>query len=824
MSTVYSVGSSGNANRSELSYLIEQVQEEMARLLPEQFGGADGLGVLDGHAARRGINSSDLIRANLIALENNATAPATRARTTGAIYDGSRPAPGTTNTDAWIPVDAPVKGDPAHRSAADYNNVINQFAVGSNPRYTPRGGNTYCNIFVWDVTRAMGAEIPHWVDANGAPTRVGGGRELNANATSDWLHQHGAQHGWRKVSAAEAQRLANEGHPAVASWKNPGGIGHIAMVRPGEINANGPTIAQAGARNINNTHVRNTFGNAPVEYWVNDRGRAGGENAGAPTGTKPSTPTPTTPANPTTNLAAPGINLQRGDRGVQVRRLQAALVKLGYMTQAQVNTGPGIFGPRTEAAVQKFQQDHAVPNTGFYGPLTRAALSKALRGDTPTAPTANLQRGDQGSEVRQLQAALVKLGYMTQAQVNTGPGIFGPRTEAAVQKFQRDHNVPSTGYYGPLTRAALRRALNDGATPGGGTPPATRPTTPPQTEPPANGNDSVADPTGILARVHPNGASAGTARQDRLPNGGVDASRRMAETDRGRVLESHDLRNKFEQVGRETGLPPALLAAIASRESRGGNILDRNGEGDYGHGYGIMQVDNRSHTQARQDGPYGLAHIRQAAGILKAKLDAVKRQYPNMSPEQQLQTAVSRYNGGRGLPYPNSDAGTTGGDYSNDVLARAQYYAAHWGGGGTTANRPATPERVNAAPPRPTGRGTVDYNGHTVSDPAMRAQLQRIADYLRRRVILTSGDRDRVVNGNRNSLHLHHRAADFHVQGLSLSEAYNRLKDGGVIPRNGYEFIYHTEATVAPHLHLGHFRDERSSRFIVDTGQILPRR
>ncbi|OJH34933.1 hypothetical protein BON30_40835 [Cystobacter ferrugineus] len=60
-------------------------------------------------------------------------------------------------------------------------------------------------------------------------------------------------------------------------------------------------------------------------------------------------------------------------------------------------------------------------------------------------------------EVRQLQAALVKLGHMTQAQVNTGPGIFGPKTQEALEKFQARHGVPATGFYGPLTRAAFAR-------------------------------------------------------------------------------------------------------------------------------------------------------------------------------------------------------------------------------------------------------------------------------------------------------------------------------------------------------------------------------
>jgi murein L,D-transpeptidase YcbB/YkuD len=60
---------------------------------------------------------------------------------------------------------------------------------------------------------------------------------------------------------------------------------------------------------------------------------------------------------------------------------------------------------------------------------------------------------------QQLQDALVQFKYMTKEQVATGPGIYGPKTEAAVKKFQADHKVPTTGFYGELTHAALKREL-----------------------------------------------------------------------------------------------------------------------------------------------------------------------------------------------------------------------------------------------------------------------------------------------------------------------------------------------------------------------------
>ena len=90
------------------------------------------------------------------------------------------PQPGTTGTNRAVPTTPPVQSDASNRSVAIYNNVINQFAVGVNPRYQPSTNATYCNIFAWDVTRAMNAEIPHWYDTTtGSPTAVGVGNEMN---------------------------------------------------------------------------------------------------------------------------------------------------------------------------------------------------------------------------------------------------------------------------------------------------------------------------------------------------------------------------------------------------------------------------------------------------------------------------------------------------------------------------------------------------------------------------------------------------------------------------------------------------------------------
>lgn len=66
----------------------------------------------------------------------------------------------------------------------------------------------------------------------------------------------------------------------------------------------------------------------------------------------------------------------------------------------------------------------------------------------------------------------------------------------------------------------------------------------------------------------------------------------MAETDAGR-MEKYSY--KIKSVGGKCGIDPALIAAIISRESRAGNVL-QNGWGDYDsnrgayNAWGLMQV------------------------------------------------------------------------------------------------------------------------------------------------------------------------------------------------------------------------------------------
>lgn len=75
---------------------------------------------------------------------------------------------------------------------------------------------------------------------------------------------------------------------------------------------------------------------------------------------------------------------------------------------------------------------------------------------------ANLTVGSTGADVVALQSALIAAGNDIPAITSgaVAKGYFGAQTKSAVQKYQAAKGIPSTGFVGPLTRAAL----NGGAT------------------------------------------------------------------------------------------------------------------------------------------------------------------------------------------------------------------------------------------------------------------------------------------------------------------------------------------------------------------------
>ncbi|XP_016096679.1 lysozyme g-like [Sinocyclocheilus grahami] len=133
-------------------------------------------------------------------------------------------------------------------------------------------------------------------------------------------------------------------------------------------------------------------------------------------------------------------------------------------------------------------------------------------------------------------------------------------------------------------------------------------------------------------------------------------------------------KNMITKVGRAKQMDPAVIAAIISRDSRAGAVL-KNGRDPTGNGFGLMQVDkSQNHT------PVGAwdseRHVTQATEILIGLIKEIKVKFPKWTQEQCFKGGIAAYNNGvsRVSAYENIDAKTTGQDYSNDVVARAQWF------------------------------------------------------------------------------------------------------------------------------------------------------
>lgn len=71
-----------------------------------------------------------------------------------------------------------------------------------------------------------------------------------------------------------------------------------------------------------------------------------------------------------------------------------------------------------------------------------------------------LRKGDKGENVKTLQSKLKTLGFLQ----GTVDGIFGPKTEEAVKKFQKNNNLVVDGIVGAKTTAALGIQFNPTST------------------------------------------------------------------------------------------------------------------------------------------------------------------------------------------------------------------------------------------------------------------------------------------------------------------------------------------------------------------------
>jgi hypothetical protein len=176
-----------------------------------------------------------------------------------------------TSTERWWPIEPPCSSAIGERSSIALNAVLDALSVEINPRYQPDERSTFCNIFVSDVMRCMGQDIPHWVDGSGMGADPNhGGAEMTANAMHCWMASVPARrNGWCAMGPCTAQENANLGRPTVVTWPSPPGkIGHVAVVTPAAWSVSrGVMIANVGSTTFRRGSVARGFGSRDVYFW-----------------------------------------------------------------------------------------------------------------------------------------------------------------------------------------------------------------------------------------------------------------------------------------------------------------------------------------------------------------------------------------------------------------------------------------------------------------------------------------------------------------------------------------------------------------------------
>jgi peptidoglycan hydrolase-like protein with peptidoglycan-binding domain len=144
-----------------------------------------------------------------------------------------------------------------------------------------------------------------------------------------------------------------------------------------------------------------------------------------------------------------------------VRSLQTKLTAGGF-TPGPVD---GRFGPMTRTAVQRFQQADGLAVDGLVGPHTRRGL--AAGGLLPGA--GSVEPGG-STAVKRLQRRLERSGFSPGA----ADGRYGPRTAAAVKRFQHARHLAASGIASAATLRALANHTHS---------PALHPASPPKRSP-----------------------------------------------------------------------------------------------------------------------------------------------------------------------------------------------------------------------------------------------------------------------------------------------------------------------------------------------------
>jgi hypothetical protein len=175
----------------------------------------------------------------------------------GGNFDGLTAPADLTGRDTWRALQAPVQSKQGRREKALYEQVLKQFAVASNPRYAPDATDRdRSHIFLWDVSLAMGCEIPHFI----------GAKENNLSQTTDWVRHEAPMRGWVRCNSNDIYTVAGLGQLVVAVPKDQRLKG-LAVVHP-QARAPLPLVVSAGAKRGWGVALRDAIGVTSCEFFT----------------------------------------------------------------------------------------------------------------------------------------------------------------------------------------------------------------------------------------------------------------------------------------------------------------------------------------------------------------------------------------------------------------------------------------------------------------------------------------------------------------------------------------------------------------------------
>ncbi|MFT3707413.1 MAG: hypothetical protein QM817_07065 [Archangium sp.] len=174
-------------------------------------------------------------------------------------FDGKTVPDALKARDVWKALQAAVTSRPGKRSKELLLAVVNQFGMMVNPRYDEDApGKGRGHIFVWDVSRAMECEIPHFA----------GAKELSLAQTCDWVRHEGPMRGWKR--AGDPFEIAAAGCLVIALPRD-ARTKFIALVLPQEYPSdNSPLLYGIGLKRDVAVHPRDMFGAKAVDCFYHD--------------------------------------------------------------------------------------------------------------------------------------------------------------------------------------------------------------------------------------------------------------------------------------------------------------------------------------------------------------------------------------------------------------------------------------------------------------------------------------------------------------------------------------------------------------------------